>query len=134
MVNLGELPEHEAVARAVHGLQGKLLLVDVKGELFHPVRYVSPENGTIIAAYHVLLVVLPMTRSLPQRRVVHAIGKGQQNAQIQRNWGPLAGSLSRVLLWRDDFVISPEEILLFDVSKPELIETSCTHRGRALTP
>lgn len=43
--------KHEAVARAVHGLEGKLLLLYLKVE-------------------HVVLVVLPMTRSNPEVLVV----------------------------------------------------------------
>lgn len=42
----------EAVTRAVHGFQCPLLFLHVKGE-------------------HVVLVVLPVPRSLPQLRVVH---------------------------------------------------------------
>lgn len=42
----------ETVAGAVHGLEGPLLLLDVKGK-------------------HVVLVVLPVSRLLPERRVVH---------------------------------------------------------------
>jgi len=44
--------EDEAVARAVHGFKGPLLLLDVERE-------------------HVVLVVLPVTRGLPELRVVH---------------------------------------------------------------
>lgn len=49
--NIGVI-EDLAMARAVHGLQSESLLLDIKSE-------------------HVLFVMVPMTRSFPQVRLVH---------------------------------------------------------------
>ena len=51
-VGPGAAVEHEAVARAVHGLEAKLLLLDVDRK-------------------HVLLVVVRVAADLPQVKVVH---------------------------------------------------------------
>ena len=71
-VRAGAEAEHEAVARAVHGLEGKLLALNVK-------------------AKHVLLVVLPVSGALPELGVVHVWGDDLLEAPL-RVLGPDEGN------------------------------------------